>query len=177
MTKYGLLIIDVQNDYFSGGKWFYMNPKRPFIIFNNLSMTLNQKIYLSFIFNISIYSQILHFFEKGTDGVALHSELSLQDDSVIIEKHFPNSFFQTKLQATLDQLEVDTLVITGMMTHMCVDSTTRAAAELGYNPVLIHNATATRNLAFNENNVQANDVQNAFISSLSNFSTVMSTDD
>lgn len=109
--------------------------------------------------------------------MALHSELSLQDDSVIIEKHFPNSFFQTKLQATLDQLEVDTLVITGMMTHMCVDSTIRAAAELGYNPVLIHNATATRNLAFNENNVQANDVQNAFISSLSNFSTVMSTDD
>lgn len=67
------------------------------------------------------------FFEKGTRAVALHSELSLIDDSIIIEKHFPNRFFQTELQATLDQLNVDTLVTTGMMTHMCVDSTTSAA--------------------------------------------------
>ncbi|PKW55841.1 cysteine hydrolase family protein [Staphylococcus pseudintermedius] len=177
MTKYGLLIIDVQNDYFSGGKMVLHEPEKALHHIQQLEHDFKSKnLPIIYIQHINIQPNPA-FFEKGTDGVALHSELAVQPESIIIEKHFPNSFFQTELQATLDQLEVDTLVITGMMTHMCVDSTTRAAAELSYNPVLIHDATATRNLTFNENNVQANDVQNAFISSLSNFSTVMSTDD
>ncbi|EIX2761941.1 cysteine hydrolase [Staphylococcus pseudintermedius] len=177
MTKHGLLVIDVQNDYFKGGKMALHQPDKALRNIQQLEQDFSAKhLPIIYIQHINTKPNPT-FFKADTEGVALHSELAVQPESIIIEKHFPNSFFQTELQATLDQLEVDTLVITGMMTHMCVDSTTRAAAELSYNPVLIHDATATRNLTFNENNVQANDVQNAFISSLSNFSTVMSTDD
>ncbi|MFP4925606.1 isochorismatase family protein, partial [Staphylococcus pseudintermedius] len=102
------------------------------------------------------------FFEADTEGVALHSELAVQPESIIIEKHFPNSIFQIEHQETLQQQDIDTLVICGIMTHMCVDSTTRAASELGYNPIFIHDAS---------------DVQHALIASLTNFSTVMSTDE
>lgn len=177
MTKYGLLIIDVQNDYFSGGKMALHEPEKALHHIQQLEHDFKSKnLPIIYIQHINTQPNPA-FFEKGTEGVALHSELLLQDDSIIIEKHFPNSFLQTELQATLNQLDVDTLVIAGMMTHMCVDSTTRAAAELGYHPVLIHDATATRTLTFNGYDVEASDVQNAFISSLSNFSTVMSTDD
>ncbi|HAX9672329.1 TPA: cysteine hydrolase [Staphylococcus pseudintermedius] len=177
MTKHGLLVIDVQNDYFKGGKMVLHQPDKALRNIQQLEQDFSAKhLPIIYIQHINTKPNPT-FFEADTEGVALYSELAVQPESIIIEKHFPNSFFQTELQETLDQLEVDTLVITGMMTHMCVDSTTRAAAELSYNPVLIHDATATRNLTFNENNVQANDVQNAFISSLSNFSTVMSTDD
>lgn len=64
-----------------------------------------------------------------------------------------------------------------MMTHMCVDSTTRAASELGYNPILIHDTTATKALSFTGHDVDASDVEHALIASLTNFSTVMSTDE
>ncbi|PCF48802.1 cysteine hydrolase family protein [Staphylococcus delphini] len=176
MTKYGLLIIDVQNDYFSGGKMALHQPDKALTKIQHLKQDFSAKhLPIIYIQHINTKPNPT-FFEADTEGVALHSELALQPESIIIEKHFPNSFLQTELQATLDQLDVDRLVITGMMTHMCVDSTTRAAAELGYHPVLIHDATATRTLTFNGNDVEASDVQNAFISSLTNFSTVMSTD-
>ena len=62
-----------------------------------------------------------------------------------------------------------------MMTHMCIDSTTRAAAELGYEPILIEDITATCNLEYNGQMAEAKDVQNAFISALSNFAVVTTT--
>lgn len=74
----------------------------------------------------------------------------MQEQSIIIEKHFPNSFLETELLRTLEKLEIEQLVICGMMTQMCVDSTTRAAKELGFQPVLISDATATKDLIFEE---------------------------
>lgn len=59
------------------------------------------------------------------------------------------------------------------MTHMCVDSTTRAAAELGLHPLLITDATATRDLTFNGDTAKAESVQIAYLSALSRFSTTL----
>jgi nicotinamidase-related amidase len=61
-----------------------------------------------------------------------------------------------------------------MMTHMCVDSTTRCAAELGYQPILIADACATRSLEFNGTITQAPDVQNSFLTALTSFAKVQS---
>lgn len=64
-----------------------------------------------------------------------------------------------------------------MQTHMCVDSTTRAAKDLGFNCVVIGDACATKDLELNGVKVKAADVQTAFLSALNYFySTVMTTE-
>ncbi|HUX24843.1 MAG TPA: isochorismatase family protein, partial [Burkholderiales bacterium] len=66
----------------------------------------------------------------------------------------------------LHALDVDHLVIAGMMTHMCVDATTRAAFDLGFSCNLAHDACATRALAFGEQRVPAAQVHAAFLAAL-----------
>jgi len=65
-----------------------------------------------------------------------------------------------------------------MMTHMCIDATTRAAKDLGYNCTLIGNACATRNLEINGEKIKAIDVHNAFLAALNaTYATVTITQD
>jgi nicotinamidase-related amidase len=85
---------------------------------------------------------------------------------MLLQKHFPNSFRDTPLQQHLSDLNVSQLVIAGMMTHMCVDSTVRAAADLGFQCTLAHDACATRALTFGGTTVAAGQVQTAFLSAL-----------
>jgi nicotinamidase-related amidase len=60
---------------------------------------------------------------------------------------------------------------------MCIDSGTRAAKELGYQPILIADATATRNLSHDGKIVKAEGVQTAFLTALSTFANVQNTAD
>lgn len=62
------------------------------------------------------------------------------------------------------------------MTHMCIDSGTRAAKELGYQPILIADATATRDLSYAGKTTKAEDVQTA-LTALSTFANVQNTAD
>jgi nicotinamidase-related amidase len=84
----------------------------------------------------------------------------------VFQKHFPNSFRETPLLEHLRSLEVDQLVIAGMMTHMCIDTTTRAAADLGFKCYLAHDGCATRPLSFNGVQVAAESVQTAYLAAL-----------
>ena len=65
---------------------------------------------------------------------------------VVVEKRFPSSFTATTLEAELAKLGRKHLVLTGYMTHMCVNSTTRDAAEAGYHGTVVAELTATRDL-------------------------------
>jgi nicotinamidase-related amidase len=69
-----------------------------------------------------------------------------QGDEPVIVKGFPNSFVQTELDARLKATSAHHLVLAGFMTHMCVNSTTRGAFNLGYAPTVVAGATATRAL-------------------------------
>ncbi len=64
----------------------------------------------------------------------------------IITKAYPSSFEKTDLDQELKRLGVTDLVIAGFMTHVCVNSTSRAAFNLGYCPTVVASATATRSL-------------------------------
>lgn len=65
----------------------------------------------------------------------------------IITKAYPSSFEKTDLDAELKRLGVNNLVLAGFMTHVCVNSTARAAFNHGYTATVVGNATATRALA------------------------------
>lgn len=174
--KQALLIIDVQNDYFPQGKKPLFQPEKALANINRL-----EQYFISHQQPILYIQHIKNkphpdFFEAGTNGVLLHPKLNCQSDSLVIEKHYPNSFLETTLTQTLQQFEIEQLVITGMMTHMCVDSTTRAAAEFGYKPILIADATATCDLVWQGQLTSAPQVQTAYLAALQNFSTVINTE-
>ena len=69
-----------------------------------------------------------------------------QGDEPVIVKHKPNSFFETDLDAQLKALGRGQVIFAGFMTHMCVNSTARAAFNLGYKATVVAGATATRDL-------------------------------
>jgi Amidases related to nicotinamidase len=175
--KQALLIIDVQNDYFKNGKMELEHPEEALEKINKLEEKfLKLNLPIIYIQHIN-YKKDASFFSPNTRGVQLHEKLKVSTDSIIIEKHFPNSFKDTTLLGTLKKLKIEQIVISGMMTHMCIDSTTRAAAELNYNPILISDTTATRSLLYIEEKVSAKQVQISYLSALQNFATLETTEE
>src|SRR5262249_474259 len=59
-----------------------------------------------------------------------------------------NAFRETDLKALLDRHGVGEVVICGAMSHMCVDAGARAASDLGYKCIVVHDACATRDHEF-----------------------------
>jgi len=85
-------------------------------------------------------------FAPGSAGFEIAPEAAPRPGEVILEKRLPNAFTQTGLAETLDRLGRKDLVVAGFMTHMCVSSTVRAAAEAGYRCAVVAAACATRDL-------------------------------
>ena len=172
-----LLIIDIQNDYFEGGKMELVkmeaatkNAEKILFYFrkNNLPIVFIQ--HLATKPNAS-------FFIAGTSGAEIHESIRPQGNEIVIIKNFPNSFRDTNLQKHLQTLDSTDLVICGAMSHMCIDTTTRAAADLDYSCRLISDACATRDLVFNDRKIKAADVQVAYMAALSGtFAKVFSTE-
>ncbi|OFI49564.1 isochorismatase [Floricoccus tropicus] len=175
--KQALIIIDVQNDYFKNGKMELNNTENALIIINKLERKFYEAnlpvIYIRHIKN----DLKADFFAKNSHGSELEERLLLNHSSIIIEKQFPNSFYKTKLLSTLKKLKVEQVIICGMMTHMCVDSTTRASNELGLKPILIADGTATKDLYFDEELISSKYVQLSFLASLKNFAKVITYDE
>jgi nicotinamidase-related amidase len=96
----------------------------------------------------------------------IHASVAPRAGETVMQKNFPNTFRGTGLLEHLRGLGADHLVIAGMMTHMCVDASTRAAFDLGFSCSLAHDACATRALAFGEQRVPAAQVHAAFLAAL-----------
>ena len=84
----------------------------------------------------------------------------------MVLKHQVNSFRETDLKELLDRHGVEEVVICGAMSHMCVDAGTRAASDLGYKCIVVHDACATRDQEFEGKVVPAADVHAAFMAAL-----------
>lgn len=175
-TNQGLLLIDIQNDYFAGGKCELFQPEQ--------ALAQAQKALLSFrqrglpVFHVQhiTLNEEVDFFWPNTPGVKIHKTLAPAPGEAVITKHAPDSFFETTLQQSLAGKGIEHLVVCGMMTHMCVDTTVRAAANFGYTVTLLADACATLSLVWNKVEVPAPLVQAAFMASLDGvFATVLTT--
>jgi nicotinamidase-related amidase len=173
-----LIIIDIQNDYFENGAMQLVEAEKAC---NNARLLLEhfRKEMLPVIHIQHIANRPgATYFLPGTMGAEIHNVVKPRSEEKIIIKHFPNSFRETVLLDYLKSKNISDLVICGMMTHMCVDSTTRAAKDFGYNCVVIGDACATKDLELNGVRVKAFDVQTAILSALNNFySTVKMTNE
>ncbi|WP_257720710.1 cysteine hydrolase family protein [Lentibacillus amyloliquefaciens] len=119
----------------------------------------------------------LGFFLPNTEGAEIHETvLPLENENTIV-KNFPNSFLKTDLESKLREKGVTKVVVAGMMTHMCIDATVRAAVDLGFETTLIEDACATKELSYQERKIPAEQVHYSFVSALDGmYANVISTE-
>lgn len=162
----GLLIIDIQRDYFPGGKTELVGSEEASRQAGRLLEAFRAaKAPVFHVHHLSTRPGAT-FFLPGTDGIEPDAHVRPASGERVIVKHFPNGFRETPLAEDLRAAGVRDLVICGMMTHMCVDSSTRAAADLGFVCSLAHDACATRALAFGGTTVPAETVHRSFLAAL-----------
>lgn len=176
-VKTALLVIDIQNDYFPGGKHPLVNP---------LEAAQNAYILLQCFRDVGGYHvHIQHisnepdaaFFIKGDSGSDIHDSVSHFEGEPIVYKHEVNSFLDTNLLELLKGWEVERVIVTGMMTHMCVDGTARAASDLGFQVIVAEDACATRDLKYGDTTIPAQHVHKAFLAALKAYGRVMKSDE
>jgi nicotinamidase-related amidase len=141
-----LLVIDVQNDYFSGP----MQITYPAGSFGNILQAMDAASKTGVpivIIQTAIPRPDAKVFRKATPGWELHPEVARRPHDVLIHKELPGSFTGTNLDEWLQKHGIGTVVICGYMTQMCCDTTSRQAVHLGYKVEFLSDATGT--LAFN----------------------------
>lgn len=99
-------------------------------------------------------------------GVAIHEQLVPLAGEYVVVKHFPNSFYETDLLEIIKKEGIQQLVVGGMMSHMCIDTTVRAAKDHGIPVVLLEDSCTTKDLSFNGEVVPAETVHRSFMAAL-----------
>ncbi len=178
MSKIALIIVDLQNDYFKGGKWVLDGTEaaatKAATLLNNFRAKELPIVHIRHEFP----TDDAPFFLPNSDGAAIHSSVHDLEGEPVVLKHQINSFRDTNLKEILDELAVDSLLICGAMSHMCIDAITRAAYDLGYDCTIAHDACATMGLEFNGIVVPSSHVHAAFMASLGfAYAKVVSTDE
>lgn len=166
MPKRALVLIDIQNDYFPGGRWALDGIESA--ADNAAKVLTAARAAGDLVVHVrhEFTSPAAPFFAPGSDGAKIHPKVRAADNEPVVLKHHVNAFRETGLKALLDRHGVEEVVICGAMSHMCVDAGTRAASDLGYKCVVVHDACATRDQEFEGVVVPANQVHAAFMSAL-----------
>ena len=175
--KTALLLIDIQKDYFPGGRMELVNPLE--------AARKAYELLQCFREHHQAHVHVQHvatkpdatFLIRGTDGTDIHDSVAHFEGEPLVIKHYPNSFRETNLLDLLKGWGIERLIITGMMTHMCVDATARAAADLGFRVIVAADACATRDLKYGDTVIPADHVHKAFLAALKSYGQVMTTDE
>lgn len=166
-TSTALLVIDIQEFYFEGGRLALVGPVEASEQARKLLDRFRAKKWPVIHVQHLPKDQSSPSPDSGDPQYRIRPNVLPLPGETVIGKHFANSFRDTELLATLRQAGVSKLVICGMQTHMCVEAAARAAADLGFDVTVIHDACATRALPFNGAEVPAAQVHAAALAALS----------
>ena len=161
-----LVLIDLQNDYFPGGTMELVGPDAAVSQARNLLEAFRSRGLPIFHIQHIAKRPGATFFLPGTKGAEIHTAVAPSSGESVITKHFPSAFRETTLLEALRGAGASKLVLAGMMTHMCVDTTVRAAADLGFECQLAQDGCATKTLQFSGRKVEAEQVQLAYLAAL-----------
>jgi nicotinamidase-related amidase len=165
--KRALVMVDIQNDYFPGGRrplpGMPEGCKRAGDLLSFFRKTAQPVFHIRHI----AMKPGATFFLQGSVGVDIHPLVSPRPGERVIVKNYPNSFLKTSLIEELRTVDPDEVVICGAMSNMCIDATTRAASDFGFRCVVVHDACAASDLRFGGRTVGALDVHAAFMAALS----------
>ncbi len=161
--NYALLVIDIQNFYFPGGRSELAEPEKA----AEKALTAIQAAR-------ETGNHVIYIQHKSASGMEINEMVKPLQGEKIFVKEEVNSFLGTGLIEYVDGLANDTLVICGMQTQMCVEAAVRAAHDYGYHVYLLHDACATRNLKFGDREVSAADVHASTLAAMKSYATVLS---
>jgi len=161
-----LLIVDIQDFYFPGGRSELVAPEKAA---DNAALLLKR-------FREKGLT-VVHVRHNSEPGGTINLRVIPLDNEKVFSKSDVNSFKGTGLQEYLKAAVIDTLVICGMQTHMCVEAAVRAGSDLGYKCILIHDACATKDLKFGDRIIKSEDVHYATLSTLRSYAVVISTEE
>jgi nicotinamidase-related amidase len=173
-----LLIIDIQRDYFAEGAYPLHEPEEAARAARRLLDAFRaageRVVHLQHVWD----EPDATFMRPGTDGVEIHPEVEPAAGEPVLQKAMPNGFVGTPLERRLRDGGVEELVVAGMMSSMCVDATVRAAADLGFNVTVAHDACAAPALEFGGRSIDGATVHAAFMAALADgYATVVSADE
>ena len=164
--KPALILVDIQNDYFPGGNMELVEIDKASSNARLLLDKFRDQGLQTFHIQHTFQDSNAGFFLPNTEGSEIHGSVDPLPSETVIPKHFPNSFRETDLLEQLKEKSITDLVICGAMSHMCIEATTRAAADYGFKCVVVQDACATRDIEFQDKTVSAIDVHNASMSAL-----------
>jgi nicotinamidase-related amidase len=161
-----LVLVDIQNDYFPGGKMSLENMDAAAANAARLLAAFRERrLPIVHVRHLSVRPGAT-FFVPGTAGAEIHPAVAPRPGEAVVEKNFPNAFRATDLDQRLRAAGADHVVIAGAMSHMCIDATTRAAFDHGFKCTVAEDACATRALEFGGRTLPARDVHAAFMAAL-----------
>jgi nicotinamidase-related amidase len=176
MSKRAVIVIDLQNEYWPSGGLALENIEGAAA--NAARVVAHGRQAGDLIVNVRHEMLGSTVFAPGSKGAEINDVVAPGEGEPVITKNFPNAFRDTGLRDLLDGKEIEEVVVIGAMSHMCVDATVRAASDLGYRTVTIHDACATRDLEFNGATVPAAHVHAAIMAAFDlAYGEVIATDD
>lgn len=158
-----LVLIDIQDFYFPEGKVELVGAEKA----GDQAKALLQE----FRKNEQLIVHVRHEFQPGGE---INKRVAPIDGEKVISKKEVSCFNGTELHNYLQQNGIKNVVLAGMQTHMCLEGGTRAAYDLGYSCVVVHDACATRDLNFGETTVKAADVHASTLATLKSYAKVLS---
>ena len=161
-----LLLIDIQDFYFPGGKSALVEPEKAAANAAKLLLYFRDE-------NLPV----IHVRHNSEPGGRINEVVKPLPDEKVFSKDAVNCFLGTGLNDYLKSVKADTLVICGMQTHMCVEAATRAGSDLGYKCILVHDACATKDLKFGDYLIRSSDVHYSTLATLRSYARVVTTDE
>lgn len=166
MSGRALILVDLQNDYFAGGRFTLAGIEAAAANAARLLAAARAAGELVVHVRHESPDPAAPFFVAGSEGAAIHPSVLPRAGEPVVVKARVNAFLGTDLKEILDKRGIAEIVVAGAMSHMCVDAATRAALDFGYGVSVVHDAATTRDLAFGGVLVPAAQVHAAMMAAL-----------
>lgn len=175
--KRALLVIDVQNEYFTGKLPIPNREQSLPHILKAMDHAHQKGIPVVVIRHTNLAEGAVPF-RKGSPEWELHPEVARRPHDYRVEKNWPGSFTRTDLERWLKERDITTVTIAGYMTHLCCDTTARQAVHLGFSVEFLADATGTIALQTEWGNITPDELhRTVLIIQAARFSKVLKTDD
>ena len=142
--KTALLLIDLQNDYFPGGKYPLWNTDAVLAsVEAAVARAHREGMDIVHVQHVSANSDA-PFFHPGSDGARIHPRiLAVAPDAPVVVKQFADAFHRTDLASLLAQRGIGRLLLAGMMTQNCILATALSKGAAPYGVAVLAEGTTT----------------------------------
>ncbi len=173
-----LIVIDVQNEYITGNLLIEYPDVRLSLANIARAMDAARAAGIPVVVVQNTAPKGAPIFDKGMQGWELHESVKQRPHAHYIEKALPSAYAGTDLGAWLREQRIDTLCVTGYMTHNCVDATIKQAVHEGLAVEVLYDATGSLSYANRAGKVSAEEIHKVHaVVWQSRFAAVLTTDE